>query len=242
MAEAERVLPGQYGAVRMDQLLAAPAPSAARVRPRLARREALAARRRGTPRLRRPRPRAPFVRLRRAGRAARRATPGSSAAPPAASRATPGGIAASSSTKSGLPSASVDDPVAPSAGSVLRPPAARGPVAPPRPGLSGSERAARRASPGRRSSRSGGPCRRAGSARRTETNATCSIRSSSASSPHWMSSKTSTSGSLAGDRLDELAERPGELVGRGRARRRRAGRAAGCRSSGRRRRGSAGAA
>ena len=52
----------------------------------------------------------------------------------------------------------------------------------------------RRASPAAGRAAPGGPCRAAGSARRDETNATCSIRSSSASSAQWMSSKTSTSG------------------------------------------------
>ena len=41
------------------------------------------------------------------------------------------------------------------------------------------------------------PCRAAGSGRREERSATCSIRSRNVCSPHWMSSKTTTSGRSA---------------------------------------------
>ena len=50
--------------------------------------------------------------------------------------------------------------------------------------------------------------------RPAESSATCSIRSRKVSSPHWMSSNTTTSGSLGSRVLERLAERPRDLLGR----------------------------
>ena len=49
-----------------------------------------------------------------------------------------------------------------------------------------------------------------------ERSATCSTRSRNVSSPQWRSSNTQTSGCSARDRLEQLAERPGDLLARGR--------------------------
>ncbi len=80
------------------------------------------------------------------------------------------------------------------------------------------------AQPARRSRSSGRAMqsRRIGASR--ERSATCSTRSRNVSSPQWTSSSTQTIGRLDGDRLEQLPERPGDLVARR------------CRSSARRRR------
>ena len=81
---------------------------------------------------------------------------------------------------------------------------------------SGSSRMTPRQPP-RRSRSSGRAMQRSRIGAPDETTATCSMRSSSTSSAHWMSSNTSRSGRSAGDRLDELAECPRQLLGRRRA-------------------------
>ena len=111
VAEAERVVAGELRAVGADQLLAHERGQARR-RPRgSSGRERLRRRRGGRPR---PRPRRARARARscrrRAGRGARRAAPGSSAARRRSPSADSRSSASSSSTKSGLPSAASTDP------------------------------------------------------------------------------------------------------------------------------------